>query len=373
MRRTQEQIIRQDLDKKMVFLVGPRQVGKTWLATKISESYDKSVLLNYDSFEDREIIKRLSWPPDTHLLVLDELHKMPAWKNWLKGVYDTRPKNMRILVTGSARLDTFRQTGDSLAGRFFAHRLMPFSPSELAGTELAGDLDRLMQRGGFPEPLLATDDNDANRWRLQYADGLIRSDVSDFANIHRLREMQLLLDLLRHRVGSRLSYQSIAEDLSVSPNTARKYVEILEALFIVFRVFTYEKNVARTLKKDTKIYFYDTGMVHADSGARFENLLAVSLLKNQLALTDQLGKKHTLHYIRTKDGREVDFCLAVEGRAHLLIEAKYASSQFDRQLIYFSERLGLPGIQLVHKLRQERHQKNCQVLLARQYLESLSR
>ncbi len=131
MERAQASYILKDLKKKMVFLIGPRQVGKTWLAKRISEEYEKPMYLNYDRLEDRKLIKDEAWPETADLLIFDEIHKMPEWKNYVKGIYDTKPQTLHLLVTGSARLDTFRQAGDSLAGRFFRHRLFPLSYKEL--------------------------------------------------------------------------------------------------------------------------------------------------------------------------------------------------------------------------------------------------
>ena len=167
MYRKQIDYILKDLDKKIVFIVGPRQVGKTWLAMEIGKQFNKTTYLNYDSFEDRQIIKNEAWLNSTELLILDELHKMSSWKNYLKGVFDTKPTSLKILVTGSARLDTFRQTGDSLAGRFFVHHLFPFSISELKDKPISSDINHFIIRGGFPEPFLSDTDVDAIRWRNQ--------------------------------------------------------------------------------------------------------------------------------------------------------------------------------------------------------------
>ena len=173
---------------------------------------------------------------------------MPNWKNYLKGIFDTRTSGLKILVTGSSRLDIFHQVGDSLAGRYFRHRLLPLSPAELFknGEFTALNVEKLMSRGGFPEPFLANDPVDSDRWRLQYIDGLIRTDVLDFERIHDFRAIQLVLELLRRRVGSPVSYVSIAEDVQISPNTVKKYIDVFEALYIVFKVVPFSKNIARS-------------------------------------------------------------------------------------------------------------------------------
>ena len=226
MYRKQIEPIIKDLDKKIVFIVGPRQVGKTWLSLEIGKRVKNTTYLNYDSFEDRQMIKGESWLQSTELLILDELHKMPGWKNYLKGVFDTKPENLKILVTGSARLDMFRQTGDSLAGRFFTHRLMPFSIAELKQSAPSNTIERFIQRGGFPEPFLAEDEVEAKRWRNQYVDGLIRTDIIDFESIHDFRTIQMVFELLRRRVGSPVSYASIARDVQASPTTIIKYIQV---------------------------------------------------------------------------------------------------------------------------------------------------
>ena len=119
MKRYLDDRIRRDLAKKMVFVSGPRQVGKTTLSQALLTEFPGQYL-NYDVTADRAVIETQTWKSSAPLLVLDEIHKMSGWKNWLKGVYDGKPHKQKLLVTGSARLDTFRQSGESLAGRFFA-------------------------------------------------------------------------------------------------------------------------------------------------------------------------------------------------------------------------------------------------------------
>ncbi len=370
MERVQKDLIIKDLDKKMVLLTGPRQVGKTSLSLVIAKHFERSLYLNYDSFEDREIIRKSAWLPDTELLVLDELHKMDGWKNYLKGLYDTRPPQLKILVTGSARLDTFRASGDSLAGRYFRHRLNPLSPAEIQ-TPDDTVIDRLMTRGGFPEPYLADSDTEADRWRLQYVDGLIRTDILDFERVHNLRAIQLTLDLLRRRVGSPVSYSSLAEDVNCAPNTIKRYIEIMEALFIVFRVTPYHKNIARSLLKEPKIYFYDTGMVKGEDGLLFENMVAFCLLKHLNAVEDYEGRQAQLHYLRTKEKKEVDFVLAVEDKPVTLLEAKLSDHEISPALRYFHRKYNLPALQIVKNLKHEQVVDTIEIRRASDFLRQL--
>jgi hypothetical protein len=372
MERHYKPYILNDLKKKLVFLTGPRQVGKTWLAKNIAQSFARYAYLNYDSLADREIIKNQAWLDDVELLILDELHKMQGWKNFLKGVYDTKPDTMQILVTGSARLEAFRQSGDSLAGRFFRHRLMPFTPAEISQMGSTVNMHDLLNFGGFPEPLLANDPVQADRWRMQYIDGLIRTDILDFERIHDFKSIQLVLEILRSRVGSPLSYKSIAEDVGISPNTVKKYVQILESLFIVFLVSPHARNIARSLLKEPKIYFYDTGMVTGDEGVRFENLVAVSLLKHVYMQNDSLGKPYSLNYLRTKEGLEVDFCLVNGQIPELMIEAKRTEDSPGKSILHFHNRYQIPGIQLVWHLRQEKKIKEIEIRKAESFLISLT-
>lgn len=371
MERQYKRYIINDLPKKMVFLTGPRQVGKTWLAKDIAGSFPENVYLNYDSAEDREIIRQEAWLDTTKLLILDELHKMPGWKNYLKGVYDTKSEHLMVLVTGSARLEAFRQGGDSLAGRFFRHRLMPFSPAELSHVGVSVDPENLLAQGGFPEPFLADNPVDADRWRMQYIDGLIRTDILDFERIHDFRAMQLLLDLLRSRTGSPVSNQSIAEDIQIAPNTVKKYVQILESLYIIFRVHPFSRNIARSILKEPKIYFFDTGLVKGDEGAKFENMTALCLLKHVYGLVDFQGRPYALHYLKTKEKKEVDFCIVNDDKPELFIEVKRSDPKPTNALLYFTNKYAVPGMQLVLRLKREKQAKGVEIRRGLDYLKSL--
>ncbi len=369
--RAQKQLILEDLKSKIVLLVGPRQSGKTWLAKDIAKSFSKSLYLNYDQINDRKIIQEQAWLETTDLLILDELHKMPGWKNYLKGIFDTKPIQMQILVTGSARLDVYDQLGDSLAGRYFRHRLLPLSLSELKQASESLDIQRLIERGGFPEPYFAQDPIQANRWRLQYINSLLSTDIFEIESIHNMKGMQLVFNLLRARVGSPISYQSLAEDVSVSPTTIKKYIQILEALFIIFTITPYSKNIARSLLKEPKIYFFDTGLVQGDDGSKFENMVAISLLKHVYGKIDMKAEEYALHYLRTKDGLEVDFALVHQENVEVIIEAKLSEQTLSKPLLNFHKKYNHPSFQLIKSLRNEYQQDGVRILKAENFLSEL--
>ena len=354
MKRYLDDRVRTDLARKMVFLTGPRQVGKTTLSHQLVSELGGQYL-NYDVPADRAIILHQRWNPQAPLLVLDEVHKMPNWKAWLKGVYDGKPTQQKLLVTGSARMDTFRQSGESLAGRFFGLRLHPISVREWceqSGATPETALTHLLERGGFPEPCLAPDNEEAERWRRQYFDGLVRNDVLEFSRIHEVNGIRLFAQLLRSRVGSPLSLASMARDLALSPATLKKYLDILEALYIVFVVRPYHDNIARSVLQSPKVYFYDTGLVEGDDGLRFENLVATALLKHVQWQHDVQGKETALHYIRTKDGAEVDFALSEKGRLTQLVECKLTDDKPHRALQRFArEQAPVDAVQVVRHLR----------------------
>lgn len=360
----------------MVLLTGPRQVGKTTLAKDLMASYHRPQYLNWDVSDDRRILLGQSWSPRADFLVLDEIHKMPDWKGYLKGVFDGRNKGQAILVTGSARMETYRQSGESLAGRYFQARLHPFSVREwveLTDARPEEVLDRLIERGGLPEPFLAEDAVQAERWRQQYFTDLVREDVLEFSRIHEIRAMRLLVELLRDRVGSPLSIASVARDLQVAPNTVARYLDILEALYVIFLVRPYHHNVARAILKEPKVYFFDTGYVRGDNGIKWENACATMLLKHVHFEQDTVGKHSSLNYLRTKDGAEVDFVLCEAGAPSHLIECKHSDNRPASALVKFAEQFPeAKSILLVRELRQEEYRRPVSILKGAEWLAELS-
>ena len=357
--------ILKDLKKKIVLLTGPRQVGKTWLAKKIMDNYKNPLYLNYDSFKDKKTIKEQSWMEFSDLIVFDEIHKMDQWKNYIKGVFDTRPQHRNILVTGSARLQQIQRSGDSLAGRFFSHTLLPFSLFELSQANKSIHFNKLFNRGGFPEPLLiAKSINEVERWRQQYMFSLLREDIPDFKNLQNYRKMETLLYLLKEKIGSPISIHSLCQALRMDHKTVEKYITVLKDLFIIFSVPSFSKNIARSLSKTKKIYFYDSAFIDAtNKGSRLENIVALHLLKHCLYLQEtQPSKSLNLVYLRTKDKREVDFLLTKKGSPHLMIEVKSKDTAFSKHLIYFHDRYGIPGKQLCPQLKRQKQIKGKDII-----------
>lgn len=375
MKRYLDDRVQADLARKMVLLTGPRQVGKTTLSRALIAQRGGQYL-NYDVAVDRALILGQRWSPQAPLLVLDEVHKMPGWKSWLKGVYDGKPEGQQVLVTGSARMDTFRQSGESLAGRFFGLRLHPISVREWceqSGATPEDALTHLLARGGFPEPCLAENDEEAQRWRRQYFVGLVRNDVLEFSRIQELGTIRLFAEMLRTRVGSPLSLASMGRDLAVSPVTLKKYLDILEALFIVFVVRPWHHNIGRSVLQAPKVYFYDTGLVEGDEGIRFENLVATALLKQVQWQHDVQGKEAALHYIRTKDGAEVDFALSERAQLTELVECKLSDDKPHRALLRFaSEQAPVKAVQVVRNLRHPFAAGAVEVVQASEYLRGLA-
>ena len=339
MERTIHPFVLKDLERKMVLIGGPRQVGKTTLSRCLFP--ENSEYLTYDNGDDREIIRKKNWSRKRDLIIFDELHKMKAWKTWLKGVYDKEGNRPRILVTGSARLDTYRKGSDSMAGRFFYFRLHPISLAELKKSNeldhLNFSMEKLLTLGGFPEPFYENSEEYAKRWRRTHLDRILKEDLLDLEQIRELGSIEILVDLLADRVGSTLSAASLARDLQVAPRTVQRWIEILERLMVIFVVTPFSKNVTSAIKKEPKIYFYDTGRVKNDPGARFENLVACSLLKRLHFLEDTQGEKCELHYVRDKQKREVDFLTIRDRKQEWLIEVKLSDTSLSTSLLKFSE------------------------------------
>lgn len=357
----------------MVFLGGPRQVGKTTLAKKIlNDLRSSSNYFNWDFDEDRKRILQKKWDLKP-AIVLDEIHKYPKWKNFLKGVFDVQKEEHQFLITGSARLDLYKKGGDSLLGRYHYWRLHPLTLNELPKKMKPIDgFQRLMKVGGFPEPFLNANETEARRWRKDRFQRILREDIRDLERIQEIQNLTILVDQLKSRVGSLIVLSNLARDLQVAPNTIKRWIEALERMYLVFTVRPYTERLSRSISKPFKVYFFDNADVEGDEGARFENLVAGHLLKQNHFLEDSQGFTMGLHFIRDKEGREIDFVVTKDKKIESLIEVKWKEDTVSKHLQYYSERLSpQKSLQLVANFPKQYHQNQIKVLDAVEYLASL--
>lgn len=360
MNRYIENFILRDLKKKMVFIGGPRQVGKTTLSKNLCcNEFTNCEYFNWDAEEDRRAILAKQWLADSPLVIFDELHKYPRWKQWIKGVYDSKPQKQQYLVTGSARLDIYRRGGDSLMGRYHYWRLHPLTIDELPkNISKIEAYHRLMSIGGFPEPFLENDEREVRRWRRERFDRILKEDIRDLDNIRNIQLLYIFLDTLRQRAGNLITFANLARDLEISPKTSKAWLELAEKMYIVFPIYPLTRNIPRAISKPPKVYFFDNADILNDEGFRLENLVATTLLKRLHFIEDYHGYRCALNYIRDKDGREVDFAVMINGILEYLIEVKLNHNDISTSLKYYADKLKPKHtIQIVGNLKRayEKH------------------
>ena len=375
MKRYLEKYIQEDLDKKIILLTGPRQTGKTTLSKMLKKTFD---YFNFDNMNDRLSLQEKSWDRSKPLVVFDELHKLKNWKSWLKGVYDTEGIPPAMLVTGSAKLDTYRKVGDSLAGRFFQFRMHPLDLKEihkiLKPDDLEAALDKLLLFGGFPEPFLEGTTRFYNRWKKSHLDVIIKQDLIDLENVQQITQIETLIQLLKYRVGSPISYSSLAQDLQCSDKTVKRWLTILENMYVLFKVSPFHKNIARAIQKAPKFYFYDTGQVQGDQGVKLENAVACAIKKELHFQADCLGEEGQLYYVKDKDGREIDFCITANNIPSLLVEVKWNDNNLSANFEVFKKFFpDIKMIQVSKKLAREKTFPNgAEIRRASKWLAELS-
>jgi uncharacterized protein len=353
-------------EAKFVLLSGPRQVGKTTLAQTWLDELGGGRYLNWDIPQDRATLLERRFPRDpVPALVLDEIHKYPRWKSWLKGLYDRRAARVPTVVTGSARLDVYKRGGESLLGRVEHLRLHPLSIGELCRRGFAdvpppadwlalnsdGEHEsawqRLERRSGFPEPYLRNDEEHHRRWSNSRRSLLVREDLRDLTQIRHLALVEHLALLLPERVGSPLSVNSLREDLQVGHDTASAWLEALDRLYYSFRIAPFTRRISRALTKERKLYLWDWSQVQSEA-ARFENMVASHLLKSVHYWNDLGRGDFDMQYVRDKEKREVDFVITERRRPLVLIECKLRDEAPGDALFRFQEALGgIPAVQLV--------------------------
>jgi hypothetical protein len=338
-----------DLKEKMVFVGGPRQVGKTTFALGfLSEpSLKHPAYLNWDSAPRRRSLLRGELPPGEAVLVFDEIHKYSRWRNLIKGYFDTERGQRAFLVTGSARLDFYRRGGDSLQGRYHYYRLHPFTLSELAARPTPGDLEQLLRLGGFPEPFLRGQERFWRRWQLERVARVVREDIRDLENVREIGLLELLADDLPNRVGAPLSVRNVAQSLEVSYMTAARWIDIFDRLYFCFRLSPFGSKKIRAVRKEQKVYLWDWSLVR-EEGPRFENLVASHLLKYCHYQEDTQGYRMELRFLRDTDKREVDFVVMRDRKAIFAVECKSGERAVSPSLFYFKERIPVGRFYQVH-------------------------
>ncbi|MCI0652639.1 MAG: ATP-binding protein [Planctomycetes bacterium] len=344
--RALQTIVAADLQRKMVFLSGPRQSGKTTLAESLLQlEHGKSWephYLNWDDDDHRTRILKREFPSAGGLIVFDELHKFSRWRNYLKGLYDTQKRRRKILVTGSGRLDYYRRGGDSLQGRYHHLRLYPFSFKEVSAS-----IDDLLRLGPFPEPLTDGTERFARRWSREYRTRLIREDLAALERVIELGTLEQLMIRLPDLVGSPLSVNALREDLQVAHQTVVRWLDMLERMFAFFRVLPFGHPRIKAVKKETKHYLYDWTTV-PEPGARFENLIGFHLLKHCHYVEDVEGIDCELRFARDIEGREVDFIVTANRKASVAVECKLSDRRASPELRYLKARVpGLEAVQVI--------------------------
>lgn len=328
----------------MVLVSGPRQSGKTTLARALLSKGHRSRADRYLNWDDDESRTRILAHEFAHagMLVFDELHKFSRWRNYLKGLYDMHSPALRILVTGSARLDLYRRGGDSLQGRYHHLRLYPFSLKE-AGCSV----EDLMALGPFPEPLLSGSVQRARRWSREYRSRLVRDDVVSLERIAELGALEQLSLRLPALVGSPLSLNALREDLHVAHKTVERWTDIFDRLLFTFRVAPFGPPRIKAVKKSRKHYHFDWTAVR-EEGPRFENLIAYHLLKECHFQEDTEGRDTDLRFFRDIDGREVDFVQLEDGKPVRFVECKLAETRIEPSLLYLKRKF--PDVEAVQVL-----------------------
>ena len=339
-----------DLADRMVFVGGPRQVGKTTFALSLlGSAADESspAYLNWDYPLDREAILAARLPARQRLVIFDEVHKYAGWRGLIKGLYDKHRSSISFLVTGSARLDYYRKGGDSLQGRYHYYRLHPFTLLESPDLADADAVDRLLRFGGFPEPLLRGEERFHRRWLREHSARVVHEDLRDLEQVREVSRLDLLLAHLPSCVGSPLSVNHLRKLLQASHESVERWITAFERLYLCYRLAPFGSAPIRAVRKERKLYFWDWSRVD-EPGARFENMVAGHLLKYCHLVEDTEGHAMELRFLRDTDGREIDFVVLRDGRPEFAVECKSGERRAAPACRYMRERSSIPRWYQVH-------------------------
>jgi uncharacterized protein len=341
-----ESIIK-DLEDRMIFIGGPRQVGKTTFSKELILLKSNGTYLNWDDLNDQNIIKKHEFSNKKETLIFDEIHKYSRWRMLLKGLYDKHKESKKIIATGSARLDYFRKGGDSLFGRYHYYRLHPFSLNELSKNPNKSDCMNLLKFGGFPEPFLKQSESFLRRWQNERSSRVFSTDLRDIVTLKDYQSVELLSHSLQNRVGSLLSKTSLAEDLEKSAHTIESWLILLENIYMCYRILPFGSPRIKANKKQQKCYLWDWSVIE-NSGARFENFVGSQLLKYCHFLEDTEGRKLELRFLKDKDGHEIDFIVIENKKPLFAVECKTGDKSISKSIHYFSQRTTIPAFYQVH-------------------------
>jgi predicted AAA+ superfamily ATPase len=365
-------------EKPMIFLSGARQVGKTTFAREtLAKAFKNNIYFNWDIIKDKkELIENPAFfqglnrvDASIPLVIFDEIHKYKDWKNYLKGIYDEFFKEYKFLVSGSGRLDIYQKGGDSLAGRYLQLHLLPFTVAELSAKRRAfsefiedplesfdlnppkttsGLWQALFEVGGFPEPFVKGAKGFWNKWSQGYIRQILRDDIRTIIDLKNIDTTEILFALMPSKVGSPISINNIAEDLQVAFETVKNWLMIFERFYLVFQISPWVNKVSRAITKERKAYLFNYPLIQEES-ARFENMVALELLRAVYNWNERGYGQFSLHYIRNKEKTEVDFLIANGNKPILLVETKLSDDSFTKGLLNFQDIFGIPAVQLVNK------------------------
>ncbi|MCP3875656.1 MAG: ATP-binding protein [Desulfobacteraceae bacterium] len=364
--------IANDLKDRMVFIGGPRQVGKTTLSLTFLQNPVEShpAYLNWDNILIRSSLLKGELPPNEKQIIIDEIHKFARWRNLVKGFYDTNKSEISFIITGSARLDYYSKGGDSLQGRYHYYRLHPFSLTELNPNPDKKDFETLLKFGGFPEPLLKAEEKFWRRWQKERLQRVIYEDIRDLENIKEISLLELLAQELPNRVGSPLSVKNIKEMLQVAHETVERWLTIFERMYYCFRIPPYGPSKVRAVKKEQKLYLWDWSLL-SDNGPRFENFIASHLLKYCNFIEDTQGFFMELRFLRDTDKREIDFVVLKEGIPQFAVECKTGEKSISPAIFYFKERTSIPIFYQVHQGTKDYKKNGVRVLPVETFCKAL--
>lgn len=328
--RDSEPVVLKDLRNfAVVAILGPRQCGKSTLAKALKDRIGAFVYLDLESPSD---LRKLSDPElffqsnkDT-TVCLDEIQLRPELFPVLRSIVDRTGRKGQALILGSASRNLLRQGSESLAGRISFIELTPFTVSEVAGTP-GYELLAHWFRGGYPESLLADDDETSNRWRQNFLRTFIERDIAQLGVRIAARNLRRLITMLAHSQGQLLNSSKLAASLGVTYHTVRDYIDLFTQAYVVRTLPPYENNLKKRIIKSPKVYIRDSGLLHSllEIGS-FNDLLGhpvfgsswegfgVEMLLS--GLPDWQG-----YFYRASTGSEVDLLL-VKGRKVIAVEFK---------------------------------------------------